>query len=304
MRTTGVAAVEADAAAIDQEFGTCGGMSFTSDTKVVLASGASISIAKLKPGDKVLAANTTTGKTQAETVGTVLVHRDTDLYDLKITAGKRTAIIATTSSHLFWVPGTGGQGGRWVKAEALHYGSHLRTPGGGYAIVIGSWTPLVNTGWMWNLAIPGDHDFYIQAATAGVLVHNCPTEGSSNWLSQVRAQAARSAANRDAGAAARDAIAAMYSGSQTEVAFDTDLGSRIVDVLTAENRAIESKVGYTTLSSTIESQIAKDQLLMQTGQVSGVEWVFSPNAYGEAGLSGPLGDALDQAGILWQIRSP
>jgi len=26
---------------------------------------------------------------------------------------------------------------------------------------------------MWDLTIPGDHDFYIQAAATGVLVHNC-----------------------------------------------------------------------------------------------------------------------------------
>ena len=29
------------------------------------------------------------------------------------------------------------------------------------------------SGWMWDLTIPGDHDFYIQAATTAILVHNC-----------------------------------------------------------------------------------------------------------------------------------
>jgi hypothetical protein len=61
-------------------------------------------------------------------VTAVLVHHDTDLYDLKARTGKRTAVIDTTSNHLFWVPGTGGNGGHWVKAGSLKYGTYLRTP--------------------------------------------------------------------------------------------------------------------------------------------------------------------------------
>jgi hypothetical protein len=146
---------------------------------------------------------------------------------------------------------------------------------------------------MWDLTIQTDHDFYIQAATATVLAHNCPY----NWR-------ARNAANRAAGNAARDAIADMYPGSTTEVRFDTELGTRIVDVLTPENIAIESKVGYTTVSRVTASQMAKDQLLIESGKVSGVKWIFSPNEYGDVGPSGPLGDALDSAGIPWEIMRP
>jgi hypothetical protein len=39
--------------------------------------------------------------------------------------------------------------------------------------------------------------------------------------------------NQAAGNAARDAIAARYTGSQTEVTFNTALGARSVDVLTS-----------------------------------------------------------------------
>ena len=83
---------------------------------------------QLKPGMKVLATSTKTSKTQAEPVAAVLVHHDTDLYDLKIRDHGKTAVIGTTSSHPFWVPGSGGHGGRWVEAGALKYGTHLRTP--------------------------------------------------------------------------------------------------------------------------------------------------------------------------------
>jgi RHS repeat-associated protein len=184
--TTDIAAEDtsmANAAAAD-----CGGMSFTADTKVLLANGKKTPIASLKPGDRVLATNTKTGKTSAEPVGVVLVHHDSDLYDLKVRSGRTTAVIDTTSSHLFWVPGTH----RWVKAAALRRGTHLRTPGGTDATVVGGYVPRQRDGWMWDLNIPGDHDFYVIPAIAveqmtdgnqfsydvegeftPVLVHNC-----------------------------------------------------------------------------------------------------------------------------------
>jgi hypothetical protein len=86
-------------------------------------------------GDEVLATNTRTGKPQPEPVAAVLVHHDTDLHDLKIRDHGKTAVIDTTSNHLFFVPGTGGHSGRWVNVGALRYGDHLRTPFGGIASV-------------------------------------------------------------------------------------------------------------------------------------------------------------------------
>jgi hypothetical protein len=133
----------------------CGGESFTADTKVLLASGAAIAIDDLKPGDKVLATNVKTGKTQAVAISAVMVHRDTDLYDLKIKAGKRKSVIHATVSHLFWDVTVG----RWVKAAALRQGDRLRTPTGSIATVAGGYTPMQNVGWMWDLTVPGDHDF-------------------------------------------------------------------------------------------------------------------------------------------------
>lgn len=162
---------------IEEEEAACGGESFTSSTKVLLASGAAIPIARLKPGDKVLATNVKTGKTQAETVAAVLVHYDADLYDLKVEEGTRTAVIRTTASHLFWDTTTR----KWVKAAAFHAGDHLRTPTGGTATVAGGYTPNQHTGWMWDLTIPGDHDFYIDTIATPVLAHNvsCPPLNNS-----------------------------------------------------------------------------------------------------------------------------
>jgi hypothetical protein len=45
---------------------------------------------------------------------------------------------------------------------------------------MGGSTPRDAAGWMWDLTIPGDHDFYIQATTdTAILVHNCSAAQSS-----------------------------------------------------------------------------------------------------------------------------
>jgi hypothetical protein len=86
------------------------------------------------------------------------------------------------------------------------------------------------------------------------------------------------------------------------VTFQTALGARRVDVLTQQGLAIESKVGYTTLRTSIQLQIDKDVLLMQNPQISGVQWMFSRSATtGLVGPSNPLAQALAKAGIPWSI---
>lgn len=120
----------------------------------------------------------------------MLVHHDTDRYDLRIRAHGRTSVIATTSNHLFWVPGTGGHRGGWVKAGALRYGTYLRTPSGsvgGSVTVAGDYASRQSSGWMWDLTIPGngDHDFYIDVINTAVLVHNCPAEYKP-WTAKFR----------------------------------------------------------------------------------------------------------------------
>ncbi len=70
-------------------------------TKALLANGKTVPISSLKPGEKVLATNTKTGKNQAEIITAVLIHDDHDLYDLydlKVRADGRTTVIDTTSN--------------------------------------------------------------------------------------------------------------------------------------------------------------------------------------------------------------
>jgi hypothetical protein len=124
----------------------------------------------------------------AEPVTAVLVHHDTDLYDLKVKAGHRTAVIHTTASHLFWVTYLT----KWIPAAKLRKGEPLKTANGATVTAGGGTTPKTRDGWMWDLTVPGndDHDFYVlptrtdchhpyyvAAGSMPVLVHNCSPFG-------------------------------------------------------------------------------------------------------------------------------
>jgi hypothetical protein len=63
---------------------------------------------------------------------------------------------------------------QFIPAKQLKSGTHLRTPDGQSAIVVGGSVPAVHDGWMWDLTVPGnnDHDFYVVVSSAAVLVHN------------------------------------------------------------------------------------------------------------------------------------
>ena len=142
--------------------------SFSGSTRVLLASGKNIPISALKPGDKVLATNVKTGKTTGETVVAVLVRLDTNLYDLRISANGHTEIADTTSNHLFWDL----TADRWVMAGALRRGDHLSSLSGGTITVLGGYVPADKHGWLWDLTIASDHDFYVALGGTTALVHN------------------------------------------------------------------------------------------------------------------------------------
>jgi RHS repeat-associated protein len=118
-----------------------GGASFTAGTEVLLASGKAVPVDTVRPGEKVLATSTKTGKTSPETVTAVEVHHDTDLYDLTVKSGGKVSVIDTTSSHLFWDPYLH----YWVTANKLSKGELLETPDGTLAVVDGAPRPRSTT---------------------------------------------------------------------------------------------------------------------------------------------------------------
>ncbi|MGH3418121.1 MAG: RHS repeat-associated core domain-containing protein, partial [Streptosporangiaceae bacterium] len=262
-----------------------GGQSLTAGTKVLLASGQAVAISTLHKGQKVLATDTRTGKDKAETVVAVLVRHDHDLYDLTVRAGGRTAVIDTTRKHLFWDPDSR----RWIKAAALKHGSHLRTPFGGTATVLGGRSPRNTTGWMWDLTITPSHDFYVRAATTAVLVHNISGCGSARFEADSGGtvndlQGPRGVRlNETAGNAFRDTVASFLRSNgravttdaqdRSALTFRTPSGIRILDLMVQDSNGnvlgyVETKWGSAAAARYVgSSQEAADTWLRRTNSL-------------------------------------
>jgi hypothetical protein len=140
------------------------------------ASGKAVPIASLKVGDKVQAFDTATGKKTVETVDAVLVNHDTDLYDLTVHTPHGQYTIHTTSNHPIWSPTTH----TWINAGELTVGEPLLTADATAATAAGGTTPSDAQGWMWDLTVHSDHDFYIVADGTPILVHNDGSGDSSS----------------------------------------------------------------------------------------------------------------------------
>ena len=102
------------------------------------------------------------------------------------------------------------------------------------------------------------------------------------------------AANRLAGQAGESFLARTF-GSRSQVTMQTSQGRRVIDNFT-EGIARESKVGRTSLTSTVRGLMAKDAELLGSGRVEGVAWHFFPGQTG-VGPTAPLQSALEKAEI-------
>jgi len=115
-------------------------------------------------------------------------------------------------------------------------------------------------------------------------------------------------ANKAAGDAVRDAIAAREAPALTEQNLRVTGGLRRIDVLKQGNRivAIESKVGRTGLGrsgSRVRQELARDVKLLRSGEVDEVVWEFTRSEVtGKIGPTQPLLDALNKFGITVKIN--
>ncbi|MET9483282.1 polymorphic toxin-type HINT domain-containing protein [Streptomyces sp. NPDC006638] len=151
--------------------------SFTPSTLVLMENGKTKKIGKVKPGDKVAAADPKNGKRRADkTVTAQLVHHDNDLTDLTVrTPSGHTETLHTTSKHPFWDDTTHA----WVPAGSLTAGHALNTARGEHALIV-SVSARQGAADMYNLTVEGLHTYYVLAGSAPVLVHNageCPVDG-------------------------------------------------------------------------------------------------------------------------------
>ncbi|MEU3188135.1 polymorphic toxin-type HINT domain-containing protein [Streptomyces sp. NPDC006923] len=143
--------------------------SFTPSTRVLMKDGRTKPIAKIKPGDKVAAADPKTGKREgSRAVAAQFKHRDDDLIDLTILgANNKVVTLHATAKHPFW----DGTTHTWTRADRLAAGDSLNTADDGHARVLRV-AKRVGEADMYNLTVEDLHTYYVLAGETPVLVHN------------------------------------------------------------------------------------------------------------------------------------
>ncbi|MEU9992459.1 Hint domain-containing protein [Streptomyces sp. NPDC048045] len=144
--------------------------SFTPDTPVLMAKGKTKPIGKIKPGDKVEAADPKNGRHQGpHKVTATWVNHDYDLIDLRVRLADGTAAtVHTTAKHPFWDDTRH----TWVRASALKPGHALNTATDQHVHVT-KVNKRPGDRDMYNLTVSRLHTYYVLAGATPVLVHNC-----------------------------------------------------------------------------------------------------------------------------------
>lgn len=93
-----------------------------------------------------------------------------------------------------------------------------------------------------------------------------------------------------AGKEGEEELARLVGGDSQQYK-KTSLGRRFIDQLSPDNIAHESKVGYTTLTQRVKTQILKDAELIKTEEINGAHWhFFTSGVTGKGGASQQLLD--------------
>ena len=137
--------------------------SFAADTPVTMADGTEKPISKVKVGDKVLATDPETGRTEARPVTALIQHSGKHtMVDLTLADGSK---ISTTDHHPFWDATTR----TFTEAIDLHVGDHVLSDNGSTLTITGAHV-YDQSLTAYNLQIDGIHTYY--AGNTPVLVHN------------------------------------------------------------------------------------------------------------------------------------
>jgi RHS repeat-associated protein len=138
--------------------------SFSASTKVLMADGSYKPISAIVVGDMVMAHDPETGEKGAREVTHVWVHQDA-LVNLELDG----ETVTTTSDHPFW----NATDAQWQDAGVLDAGDMVLTSTGDLIPVAGLLQNSWHMGTAYNLTVDDIHTYYVQAADADVLVHNC-----------------------------------------------------------------------------------------------------------------------------------
>jgi hypothetical protein len=144
-----------------------------------MADGTHRPIDDIKVGDRVLATDPTTGRTEAKQVTELIVgHGHKQLVQLTVGTdaanGHTTSTITATEGHPFWVASKT----QWLTAKDLEPGDLLRTPSG-TSLQVRSVRKSARTLTVYNLTVDQLHTYYVAAGDQDILVHNCPASAPS-----------------------------------------------------------------------------------------------------------------------------
>lgn len=146
--------------------------SFVPGTQVLMADGTTKPIEDVKTGDKVLATDPETGRTEVKTVtaeitGKGLKNLVRITLSIEVDGKKKKASVTATAGHLFWVP----ELGAWVDATGLTAGERLDSSADAVIRItdVERWTQPAT---VHNLTVADIHTYYVVAGNTSVLVHN------------------------------------------------------------------------------------------------------------------------------------
>ncbi|MFJ9710558.1 polymorphic toxin-type HINT domain-containing protein [Streptomyces sp. NPDC101234] len=159
--------------------------SFVPGTAVLMADGTTKPIEDVKTGDKVLATDPKTGRTEVKTVTAEILGRGLKhLVRITLTVkdkkgGKRTVSVTATDGHPFWSADLR----RWIDAGDLRTAERLTTAAGTEIRItaVRHWTQPATVR---NITVADLHTYYVLAGATPVLVHNaglCPEGAAAVW---------------------------------------------------------------------------------------------------------------------------
>lgn len=154
---------------------TCGVNSFPTGTDVLMADGSYLAIDMIRPGDRVIAANTTTDVWSSRPVLDQWSHLDDGrMATATLTDG---STVTATDHHQFWVASDGA----WVELDDVRPGDFHLTPDGVTEVAALQVSNRQDT-MVWELDIAIDDTFTVHTGTHDVLVHNQDPCGPSKWI--------------------------------------------------------------------------------------------------------------------------
>ncbi len=148
----------------------CDGNSFVAGTEVLMADGTHKKIEDITAGDRVIATDPVTGRTEARPVVALIEGRgEKNLVSITLNSGDGQAgLLVATDHHPFWVADQN----HWLNADDLAASMRLTSLDGGALKVLSARKHLVQNGRVYNLTISDIHTFYVRVGTEDVLVHN------------------------------------------------------------------------------------------------------------------------------------